>query len=65
MCCDIFSPTFAKKSAQSRYPFCHHKMAFSSHGKLTNEPGMGILVSARIPGALIETDEVKERVKQE
>jgi len=40
-------------------------MAFSSHGKLTNQPEMGVLVSARIPGALIETDGMKERIKQE
>ena len=60
-----FLSHFVKKSAQSRYPFCHHKMAFSSHGKLANQPEMGVLVSAKIPGALKETDELKERIKQE
>src|SRR5438105_8800078 len=59
-----FSPTFAKKRAQSRYPFCHHNMAFSSHDKLANQPEMGVLASARILGAFIETDEIKERIKR-
>jgi hypothetical protein len=54
-----------KKSAQSRYPFCQHNMALLSHGKLANQPEMRVLVSARIPGALIETDELKGRIKQE
>jgi hypothetical protein len=40
-------------------------MAFSSHGKLANQPEMRVLVSARIPGASIKTDELKEHIKQE
>jgi len=58
-----FSALFERKKRSKQLSNVPLYPGFSSHNELSSQPKMGIHAAARIPGALTETDEIKEHNK--